>query len=217
MKTIRVLSNVSFNSLNFFTLKINDLFNRGIIDWAYWIHHLPEDDELKEHIHFVFKPSSRIDTMDIRQFFYEYVNVNEKPLTCTPKFLPCNSIDDWLLYAVHDTAYLKSKGQFRKYHYNFTDLCSTDFDCLKTDWDNINRAKFLVLDFLLQAVENNIPFFQLVQDGLVPIAQRSQYEFQYKALFTARQNEIANETGRFSSHDVMVAQMPLTDDFDDVF
>lgn len=204
MKTIRQLSNVSYNTLPFFNAKILDLEQRGIIDYAYWIYHTAEEDEEKDHIHFVFKPSKSLDTMDFRQYLFEYDGKNSLPLTCTKKFMPTNSMDDWLLYAVHDTAYLKSKGQWRKYHYEFKDLCSTDRQALKEDWDNINRNKYLVLEWLQQAVVNNIPFFQLVQDGLVPMAQRAQYEFQYNALYNANLVEKNKETNRRLQHEELL-------------
>lgn len=217
MKTIRVLSNISYNSYDFFVFKINEFYERGLIDWCYWILHTPEEDEEKEHIHFVFKPSTRIDTMDFRQMLYEYDGINPKPLTCTPKFEPTNSMDDWLLYAVHDIPYLRSKGQWRKFHYDYKDLCATDKTCLKQDWDKINRNKFYVLDFLQQAVDDNVPFFELVQNGIVPISQRAQYEFQYNALFRSKTAEINRETMRKLSHELHSSQLVENQSFDDIF
>lgn len=204
MKTTRTISNVSYNTLPFFEKKIAELEDKRVIDWAYWIYHTAEEDEEKDHIHFVLRPSARIDTMDLRQYFFEYVNGQSLPLTCTKIFLPTNSMTDWLLYAVHDVSYLRSKGQWRKYHYNYTDLQSTDKDALKQDWDNINRNKFMILDFLEQAVQDNIPFYRLVQDGIVPMAQRSQYEFQYKALFSAYTAEKNRETLRKLQHEELI-------------
>ena len=204
MKTIRTLSNVSYNSLSFFSSKILELEQRNIIEWCYWVEHKAEEDEEKDHIHFVFKPCSRIDTMDFRQLLFEYEKDNNLPLTCTKKFLPCNSIDDWLLYAVHDTPYLRSKGQWRKYHYKFTDINATDKDSLKYDWDNINRNKYIILDWLDQAVKDNIPFYKLVQDGIVPMSQRAQYEFQYNALFNANLAEKLKETHRHLEHEELL-------------
>lgn len=184
MITSRIISNISYNTFSYFTSKVKDLTYRGIIDWCYWIKHLPDDDDTKEHIHFVLKPSKRIDTSDLRTFFFEADTNSDKPLTCTMKWFATNSLDDWLLYAIHHPAYLSSKGQSRIHLYQFKDIQSTDDDALRNDISAIDMRKYLVLQWLEDAARSRIPFFQLVQQGLIPISQRSQYEFQYKALWS---------------------------------
>lgn len=218
MKTTRKLSNISYNSFEFFEAKIKEFIDIGYIDFCYFVKHLPEDDELKEHIHFVFKPSKQIDTSDFRRRLYEFDADNPNtPRTCTMKFNPCNSMDDWILYSLHDEAYLKYKGQWRKYHYKFNDIHSTDIDSLREDYNSIDRRRFMLLDFLQNAVEHNIPFYKLVQDGLIPIAQRSQYEFQYNALNRAYHNGLTLKTGRTQSHEILIRQENTLEDFDDLF
>lgn len=182
MQTIRTISNISFNSLEFFEHKVFELLKNGVIDWCHWIAHKAEDDEKKAHIHFVLKPSCRIDTNKLRQQFFELDATNALPLAPTTDWRPVSSMDDWLLYAVHDTDYLKSKRQTRKFAYMKKDIRSTDFDALNECWRNIDRTKYARLRALEDAVAHDIPFFVLVQDGIIPIAQRAQWQRQYMDL-----------------------------------
>lgn len=201
MQTIRTLSNISYNSDDYFAAKIKELEKNGVIEWAYWIHHKADTDETKEHIHFTFKPSKRIDTAKLREFLFEFDPKSDLPLTCTKKWKPMNSMDDWLLYAVHDTAYLNSKGQYRKYHYDFQDLKATDYDALTADWQAINRKKYYIFDILEDYARRNIPFFVLVQQSIVPIAQRAQYQHQYEDILRAVEHEKQGTTGRKEQHE----------------
>lgn len=199
MQTKRVISNISYNTPAYFENRVQALIDNKVIDWCYWIKHQPDTDETKEHIHFVLRPSSRLDTTDLRTFFNEIDLSNpSKPLTCTTKWMFTNSMDDWLLYAVHDQYYLASKGQNRNIKYEFSDISSTDQDALRADWNAINRMKYERLRFLMDAVENETPFAVLVQFGLIPIAQRSQFEYQYNALKSLVDSGQAN---RFLSHE----------------
>lgn len=182
MQTTRIISNISYNTLPFFEDKIKDLVARGIIDWAYWIKHNADEDDEKDHIHFVLKPAKRLDTSSLRDFFNEVDINHDKPLTCTMRWYATNSLDDWLLYAIHHPAYLSSKGQYRNEIYDWKDVKTTDEYALKHDIANIDLRKYLVLQWLEDAVRSNTPFFVLVQQGIVPISQRTQYEYQYRAL-----------------------------------
>ena len=201
MQTTRTISNISYNSLPFFESKTLDLLKRGIIDWCYWVFHYADTDELKDHIHFVLKPSKRINTADLRAFYNEIDPSNPLPKTCTMKWNPMNSMDDWLLYGKHDKAYLNSKGQYRRYCYEWSDFKSTDLDSLKNDIASIDYRKYLVLEWLEDAVRSKTPFFVLVQQGLIPITQRSQYEFQYNALAKAIASEESGVSNRKTTHE----------------
>lgn len=199
MQTTRIISNISYNTPEHFCKTVYDLLNRHVIDWCYWIFHKADKDELKDHIHFVLKPSSRVDTASLRDAFNELdPSCPSKPLTCTMRWNFTSSMDDWLLYAVHDAGYLASKGQVRNYHYEYDDLCTTDPDALLEDWNNIDRMKYSRLSFLWDAVQAHTPFALLVQHGMIPISQRAQYEMQYKALTQLAVDDLAH---RKESHE----------------
>ena len=199
MKTQRMISNISYNSDEHFAKVINSLVQRSIVDWCYWIRHNAEKDELKSHIHFVLKPSTRLDTDDLRKELNEMDLAHpSQPLSCTKKWNPVSSLADWMLYAVHDKNYLASKSQSRTFRYEFEDLKSTDTDALLEDWNSIDRTRFDRLRILVESVEKNIPFAVLVQQGIVPIAQRAQYEHQHNALIELKRN---HQSGRYQTHE----------------
>lgn len=198
MQTIKTISNISYNTDAFFQGVISNLEDRGIIDWCYWIRHKADADELKSHIHFVLKPSKRLDTKTLGAMFQEIDPNNVIPLGCTKKWNYTNSLDDWLLYAVHDIGYLASKGQIRNFHYDFDAIQSTDTDALRADWNAIDRTKYNRLALLADAVDKRIPFAILVQQSVIPISQRQQYEYQYNALMFLSLNGV---TGRKIDHE----------------
>lgn len=186
MKTRRTVSNISYNTPEFFRQKVTELVSRRVIDWCYWIQHQPDTDETKEHIHFVLHPSGNTDTFDLRHEFMEFDPSHpNKPLTCTTqfRFTPDNNMDDWLLYAVHDAGYLASKGQKRNIQYRFEDLQATDEDALRYAWNNIDRTKFDRLARLSQAVADGMTWTAVVTSGnIVPMPQYSAYHDLYNRL-----------------------------------
>lgn len=214
MKTTRIISNISYNTIDHFQGVIYDLVQRNVIDWAYWILHKAEDDETKDHIHFVLKPSERLDTSKLEKEFLEIDFTNTKPLGVTKVWKYTSSLDDWILYCSHDIGYLASKGQIRKYHYTFNDFGYTDEDAFIEDWHNVNRVAYHRLQALAEAVEKRIPFALLVQQGVIPIAQRSQYEYQYNALFCL---SFDGQTGRKQSHNDDVEQLYIEQKVPDGF
>lgn len=184
MRSRRILSNISFNSLEFFEYVINDLSSNGFIDWCYWIKHYGDNDDKKDHIHFCFQPSSTIDTSTFNRHFYEFsfVDSDHRAKRPTVKYMPVTSLDDWLLYCKHDRDYLLTKGLERIYFYEWSDFRSTDILAFEHDVSNIDSTKYGRLSILRDGVKSKIPFAELIQQGSLPIAYRAQYEAQYRAL-----------------------------------
>lgn len=185
MNTISTISSVSFNTPEFFELKIKELTKEDsrILDWAHWIIHQPDSDQTKPHIHFVVKPSHRIDTNALRNAFKEPVTPSRlaeiaelrmltaddaKPLGCLP-FQKTSSMTDWLLYAIHDEGYLFKKGQHRKTHYSRDAVKSTDPDFLNAQWEEtIDPMQALTERVLLLYNIEHFTFSQILQTGIVP-------------------------------------------------
>lgn len=179
MNTTRTISNISYNSLEFFEHKMNDLVSRRVLDWAYWIWHHADIDELKDHIHFVCKPAGKLDTFDLRKELMEFDPTHPtKPLTCTTNFhfTPNKNMDDWLLYVVHDKGYLAFKGQKRNYEYRFEDLKATDEDALRFAWNNIDRTKYSRMEKVIELASSGMSFVEIVRAGLIPMNQYNQYK-----------------------------------------
>lgn len=123
MPTTKPVSSISYNTLPFFKSVLDDLYKRHVIQSYFWISHKGEDGD-KDHIHFRIVPNRRIDVMDIKALFIEKDPSHVKPLGVLG-FRPSKE-EDWLLYAVHDEDYLKSKyGAFErgeKLPYAWTDI-----------------------------------------------------------------------------------------------
>lgn len=214
MKTQRTLSNISYNTIDHFQGVVYDLANRGIIEWCYWVYHYAEEDELKDHIHFILQPSSRLDTNILAKEFLEVDYTNSKPLGVTKKWNFSggkNGMDNWILYCMHHPGYLASKGMIRKYQYEVKDFGATDYDAFLEDVRTIDMIQYNRMSAIADAVKNHFPFALLVQNGIVPISQRMQYEQQYNALMRL---QLSHFTGRKQSHeeDIIKGQIEVTMD-----
>lgn len=185
MNTIRVISSISWNTPSFFEAKIQELSSgKGqLIDWCHWIYHKADSDQNKNHIHFVLKPSRRIDTNWLRQQFVEPSDAivkakfergetvtqdDLKPLGVMP-FRQTTQMGDWLLYAVHDVGYLFKKGQSRNVRYSRSDLRSTSEELLEEQW---LEAQDPIVSMTQRVVElytvESMTFSEILQTGMVP-------------------------------------------------
>lgn len=199
MRTSKVISNISYNTPAYFERVVLSLYERHVIDWCYWILHKADVDELKDHIHFVLKPSERIDTFALKKEFDEFdLTHPSKPLSCTSswRYVVSGHMDDWLLYAVHDVGYLASKGQRRNFTYSYDNLRATDYDALRFDWNAIDRLKYSRITALAEAVRSGLPWLDIVQNGYIPMSQYNAYHDVYERL-------VSQSSGRKRSHDVV--------------
>lgn len=149
-----------------------------------FVTHAPEEDELKSHKHVYFVPAKKINTATIIDFFIEKNPQDaEKPFKC----MPCRSskFDDAYLYFRHDKAYLASKGMSRKFEYAHSDIWCTDYDFLRELVSTVDKSKFIGMERLNLAVQNNMSFTEFFAMGGVPIQLISQYEKAYNLLLGA--------------------------------
>ena len=168
MKTKRLISTISYNTDGYLSAALERLVSAGLVDWAHWVRHQPEEDEEKSHVHLVVSPSRMIDTAALSAVFKEadLAHPDKPPLGVMPwRF--CSSLDDWLLYAVHDPDYLLSKGQRRAYHYRREDVLSTAPDLLAEQWREINLARFGVGSQIAAMVQSGASWEQVICSGLV--------------------------------------------------
>lgn len=171
MKTKRLISSIGYNSEGFLSATLDRLQNAGVIDWAHYIRHDPEEDEVKPHWHIVVMPSKSVDTRALQREFDELdITTPGKPLGVLPWRFSHN-LDYWLLYAIHDPAFLASKGQVRKFHYPRSAVRSTCPELLLEQWQEVNLAKYGLGQELGRMAEQKVPWEQVVCSGLVPPAQ----------------------------------------------
>lgn len=173
MQTSRLISTISYNSSAFLSGRLSDLVKKGVLEYAHWILHKPDSDEKKSHFHLVLQPNKRLNTEALRKEFVELSSDSSKPLGVQP--FRVSKMSDWLLYAVHDRAYLLQKGLQRSIFYGFDDLQSTEPDFLLQQWREASEGENQRLKQVLDLVAAGEDFMSLVQRGVIPLNQYFQY------------------------------------------
>ena len=129
MKTTKPLSTISYNTAAFLLGVLDDLITERVIQFYALIHHEPEEDENKPHWHVYMEPCESVDMVALRDRFKELDLKNPKQALGCMIFKKSNFYD-WYWYGLHNPAYLASKGQTRKYHYDPSRVLSSDPDQL---------------------------------------------------------------------------------------
>ena len=206
MKTSKPVSTISFNSVGFLTLKLNELTKAGKVSFWCFVQHMPEDDEggKKEHCHVYIEPSKMIQTDDLKKELLEFDPTNpSKPLGClsftSSKFGP------WYLYGLHDKRYLASKGQSRRYHYCFDDFLSSDEDDLLCKSRQIDLLALSPYADMQEAQREGLTFPEYFARGTIPLPQLVQFQRAWDLLLRTR-----TDRGSYSPH----PKSPFPDDED---
>lgn len=170
MRTSKPCSTISYNSAEFLTIKLNELIKRGHLDfWAYIDHHA-EEDETKDHKHLIVFPSKLLDTNQLKEDLKELDLKNPlQPLGVMP--FRSSKFADWYLYVIHDSGYLASKGQKRKYHYTDSDLVCSDTDYFIELKHTIDWTKINTLGRVIQAAESGETFVEFIKSSNIPLQQ----------------------------------------------
>lgn len=163
MRTSKPCSTISYNTDDFLKRKLDDLIRRGFLDFYAFIEHEPEEDEEKKHKHLYLFPSKLVDTNQIREELKEpdLNDITKPPLGCMP--FQSSKFADWYLYILHDTAYLTSKGQARKYHYTDEDIITSDKDFFNEQKHTIDWSKINLLGQVIEAAKSGITFAEFLQ------------------------------------------------------
>lgn len=157
------LSNISYNTDSFLVHQLNELFHSKKIRFWCYIHHKKEQEELKDHIHLYIIPDQRLETSELDDFFIEPISDN-LPLKCmlwTPAIVSERKFSfDWLLYSIHDSAYLKLKySEDKKIHYRKEDFVYSDKDI----FENFFFAAYHEFNFW-----KTIKYKDMIQKGVSP-------------------------------------------------
>lgn len=182
MKTSKPFSTISYNSVEFLSVKLNDLVQRNVIAFFAFVRHFKEDDEKKDHIHLLIFPNGQYQTDALKEYLSEpdLSDLAKKPLS----IMPCTSSKwgDWFLYSSHDAAYLASKGQVRRFHYLEQDFVSSDADYLHELIRTIDRTKYAKTQDFVEQVKNGVPLSEMLAKGQIPAPQFTQWKSMYDYL-----------------------------------
>ena len=183
MRTSKPFSTICYCKEEFLKDKLETLVNDGILDFYAFVYHSAEEDELKAHAHLYLMPSSLMETGYIDNFLRQFDPTKpDKPLKCT--IFQSSKFDDWYLYCSHDKAYLAKKGQSRKYTYTKEQFIVSDEDYFKECIRCIDRSQFIGMERIVEAVNGNMSFAEMVRNGQVPVQLISQYKMAYELVQT---------------------------------
>lgn len=176
MKTSKLFSTISYNSIPFLKAQLTTLIERGVLYWFSFVYHYKEEDERKDHIHVLFWPNGTVDTDKVLKLLEEYDPSNPTlPLRCRPPH-KTNVFGDWYLYNKHDPKYLKAHGQQeRKYQYQREDFITSDDDELDDMIHQIDYKKMYGNMAFLDGLDEGKSVVQMVREGIVPIQQYGQH------------------------------------------
>lgn len=199
MRTIKPFSTISYNTEAYLCNVLDDFVNAGDIYFYTYIKHFPEDDERKEHFHVFIVPNKLTNTDTLRDRLVEPVVDNGKPLGCLP--FQSSKFFDWYLYALHDEDYLNAKCQTRKYHYDESELISSDYDIFIQYKHTSDFSRYKKQKQFVQMAESGVPFHALLRNGFVP----AQLIFQYREFLTmlraSAEYEASTNRGSSQPHD----------------
>lgn len=185
MKTTKPISTISYNTEGYFELKMRELLKAGIISFYAYIKHDGEaDDEVrdaKDHIHAYLEPAKSVQTEDLRKMLQE-LNFSHpnKPLGCMP--FNSSKFQDWYLYSIHDREYLASKGLVKQYYYSMDEMKTSDDDYLYYKVRSIDTTDRTPIRKIKEAIKIGMSWPEMVNKGVVPVAQIHQYSIAYQAL-----------------------------------
>ena len=166
MRTRRLVSTVSFNTVRFVEITCERLREAGVIELAYWVKHRPEADEKKEHVHVCMLPARVLDTMELEKQFCELVPGESEPRGVLP--FRVSKFADWFLYSSHNKGYLASKGKSRVWSYSVDEFGATCKERLFEDVKMIDERPFKVWALVNAAVASGQSWEDLMASGGIP-------------------------------------------------
>lgn len=178
MRTTKPFSTISYNTVPFLTEKLDDLVRKRILSFYAFVRHYAEEDEKKDHIHLYCIPNGTVNTDSITDLLLE-LDPSKPLMPLGVVVWRPSHFDDWYLYTSHDTAYLMTKGQTRKYHYQESDFHTSSEDYLHELISTIDRTKYAKTKDFVDAIENGADFRDLLKKGQIPAPQFNQWFSMY--------------------------------------
>lgn len=175
MRTSKPIATISYNSVEFLRMQLDQLIQSHKISDYMFIKHQAESDERKDHIHLWIRPNTLLDTMDLQKHFMELdMNNPKKPLKCID--FRASQVDDWILYNQHYEPYLRSKGEAREFHYKKEDFYYHDEDTFEDLYIHAFKgSEWAKRDQMLQALgDSSITPVELIMNGTIPLNMASQ-------------------------------------------
>lgn len=207
MRTTKPISTISFNTPSYLAHKLEELRKAGRISFWAFIQHKPEDDEggRKYHCHVYVEPSKMLQTDDLKEALKEFdPEKPDKPLGCISWV--SSKFDNWYMYALHDSKYLASKQQSRRFSYSHGDFAASDEDDLLFKARSINLLSLSPYAAMEEAISLGIKWEEFFARGSVPVQQVMLWREAWFILLRMHQgNALTDRNGR-EGH---IADLPL--------
>jgi len=207
MNTSKPISTITWNTLPFLRVKLNELIKAKIISFWAFAPHLGEDLDTdeggkgKDHIHVYMEPAKRIQTVDLVEHFIELDPTKKKPIR--PLHFVVSKWSDWYLYGYHDKAYLISKGMTRQHYYTPDIFEYSDENEAHYRIAQVDKGDLGVIGRIRDAIKEGLNWDSLVSRGLIPVNQLRNYWIVYQSIARvdgispfSRANSIAPDTTR---------------------
>lgn len=212
MNTRKSIATISYNSVSFLKMKLNELINNHTISFYMFIQHEPEGDECagKKHIHLYIEPNKKIDTMDLQDYLKEFDPSHPKnPLGCIN--FNVSKVDDWILYCFHYPAYLASKFQSREYIYNKSDFVSSDANNFESLYFHaFHGSEWAKRNQVLRALnDGDYNPSALIENGTIPLSMASQLN---AFMYMKKHFGVLDRNGRIS-HDSQLKTLYSSDEY----
>lgn len=160
VRSSKPFSTISYNSEAFLKGVLNNMVKAHRVAKWYAILHQPEADEAKAHYHVYVEPNGLLDTMALSEALREPDPKNPtKPLGCIA--WKSSKLDDWILYVLHDRAYLASKGEDRQYEYDYAEMLMSDTALLEELEEDVRHA------YTASEWAQRLRIVRLLDDGIV--------------------------------------------------
>lgn len=194
MRTTKPVSTIAFNTPAYLELKLDELLKAGRVSFWAFIIHKPEDDEggKKEHCHLYIEPAKMLQTDDIRAELREYDPEHpDKPRGCIS--FNVSRFDPWYLYALHDSRFLASKGQSRRFHYTHEEIHTSDPDDLLCKARSIDLVGLSPYADMEDAQRQGITWPEYFSRGTIPLPQVALFERAWNLLYQVKTDRARRE------------------------
>lgn len=215
MNTRSPISTISYNTEQFLIRELNKLIREDrIIEFYAFIYHYPEEDEKKGHRHLFVIPSTTVDTFSLNERLKQ-IDIkcpDNAPLGCISW---CHSkFADWFLYVLHDSDYLATKCESRKFHYDKQEIVVSDYDYFNELIHRCDFSKYKSFAKFRDMIKSGVGFRELFSNGFIPIQQIVQYKKAFNLLKFGNMDYSPNYTDRAGrqGHEfdvVLGAEMPF--------
>jgi len=176
VRTTKPISTISYNSPEYLALKLDEFQSCGLISFWAFIRHEPEDDEggLKQHFHVFVEPAKLLQTDSLKEGLQEFDPEHpDKPFGCIS--WRSSKFDDWYLYSLHDSRYLASKGQTRRFHYQYEEFAYSSEPDFRFHVKSIDMTHLSPIATILDAQKLGMTFAEFLASGAVPFQQIGNY------------------------------------------